>query len=117
LLSSSTYSLSNLSAGAITIQNTSSLSDKTLTILGQGANNSDIGSSYSWKDRLFSIVGSAAQSLSVVLEDLTLEGGNAVAGGVLGGTAALGGALLVDDANVTLSNDTLQKESMQAVVW
>jgi len=108
LLSASTYVLSDLSSGGIIIENTSSLPSKTLTITGQGQTSSIIGSSFSWHDRIFEIEGSGGQSLNVTMQHLTIEGGNAQNGGVLGGTEALGGGLLIENANVTLNDVAVQ---------
>jgi hypothetical protein len=108
ILAGATDQLSNRAAGGIEIQNTSSLPSKTLTITGQGQSTSIIGSINNWGDRIFEIVGSSSHALNVILQDLTIEGGDAKNGGVLGGTKSLGGGLLVDDANVTLINDAVQ---------
>jgi hypothetical protein len=116
ILSASHYLLSNRSVGGIVIENTSSLSSKTLTIIGQGESSSIIGSIFNWSDRIFEIVGSGGQSLNVTLQGLTIEGGNALNGGVLGGTNALGGGLLIDDANVTLANDAVQNNQAQGAI-
>ena len=85
LLSASTYQLSDTSSGGLLVENTSSLSSKTLTITGQGATSSIIGAVPDWNDRIFEIVGSTGQTLNVTLQDLTIQGGNALNGGVLGG--------------------------------
>jgi len=113
ILSSSTYLLSDMTAGGLVIGNTSSLPSKTLTITGQGQTSSIIGSVFNWHSRIFEIEGSGGQSLNVILQDLTIEGGNALNGGVLGGSNALGGGLLIDDANVTLTNDAVQNNVAQ----
>lgn len=113
ILSASTYPLSNKSAGGIVIKNDSALPSKTLTIAGQGTTATIIGSVFNWRDRIFQIEGSGGQSLNVTLQNLTIQGGNAQNGGILGGTDALGGALLIDDANVTLTDDVLQNNKAQ----
>jgi len=108
LLESSTYLLSDAAAGELLINNSSSLPGKTLTIAGQGAANSIVGSGYEWTDRIFEITGSNLSSVSVVFQNLTIEGGNAENSGAVGGTAALGGGLLIEDAAVTLQDVVVQ---------
>ena len=108
LLAASNYLLSDASSGGILITNGTSLPSKTLTIAGQGQANTIVASVYNWHDRIFEIEGSTGSALNVVLQDLAIEGGNAQGGGVLGGTAALGGGLLIDDADVTLASVLLQ---------
>ena len=113
ILSASTYDVSNRSAGGLLIQNASSLPSKTLTITGQGQSSTVISSIFNWKDRIFEIVGTGGQSLNVTIENLTIQGGHAINGGILGGDDALGGGLLVDDANVTLTDDLVQNNVAQ----
>ena len=113
ILSASPYLLSNTSLGALVIENSSSLPSKTLTITGEGSTNSVIESAYGWMDRIFQIEGSATQAVNVTLQNLTIQGGNAQNGGVLGGDDALGGGLLIDDATVTLVNDVIQDNQAQ----
>ncbi len=116
LLSTSTYLLSDTSSGGLVIDNASSLPSKTLTIAGQGQNSSIIGSVFNWHDRIFEIEGSAGLLLNVIMQNLTIQGGDAQNGGVLGGNDALGGGLLIDDANVTLTNDVVQNNQAQGAL-
>ncbi|HEV3437152.1 MAG TPA: choice-of-anchor Q domain-containing protein, partial [Gemmata sp.] len=116
LLSASTYLLSDASSGGLVIDNASSLPSKTLTIAGQGQTSSIIGSVFNWLDRIFEIEGSGGLSLNVIMQNLTIQGGNAQNGGVLGGSDALGGGLLIDDANVTLTNDVVQNNQAQGAL-
>ena len=76
--------------------------NRTLLITSQGPGLATIGaSSSSWNDRILQIIGG---NLTVTFQNLTITGGHAVDGGVLGGDAALGGGLLIDGAQVALSN-------------
>ena len=110
VLSSATYVLNNTSLGQIVIQNTSDLSDKTLTIVGQGETSTIIEPSlFLWSDRVFEVVGTSQANVTVVFQDLSIEGGNATGGGILGGTAALGGALLIDGGTVEMTHVALTK--------
>ena len=86
----------------VLIDNTSNLHSKSLTFVGQGATTSVIDASGA--SRVFEIVG-AGSSLSVVLQNLTIEGGLATDNGGLNlPNTALGGGLLIDGGNVALSN-------------
>ncbi len=115
-LAASTYLLSNSTAGGLSITNASSLPLKTLTFAGQGQTSSVIGSVANWHDRIFQIQGSSTNALNVDFQDLTIERGNAQNGGVLGGTAALGGGLLIDTASVKLSDVLLQNNQAQGAL-
>ncbi len=112
-LSAASYLLSDTNAGELLIDNTSSLPGKTLTIFGGGQDSTTIGSVFNWQNRIFEVDGSAGKSLSVVFQNLAIEGGNAQDSGAVGGNAALGGALLIDDATVTLVNVLLQQNKAQ----
>ncbi len=99
------YLYSDSASGAIVVQNASSLASKTLTIVGVGAGSTVIEpNGGGWQDRLFEIVGTTKAQTFVNIEDLTITGGNARGGGVLGGVAALGGGILIDNAMVTLQH-------------
>jgi hypothetical protein len=113
LLSASSYLLSNAAAGDILITNSSSLAGKTLTIAGQGPASSIIASSFDWTNRIFEIAGASGKAVSVVLQNLAIEGGHAENGGALGGNAALGGGLLIEGAAVTLKNVLVENNSAQ----
>ena len=78
-----------------------------MTIEGQGKGPYDTvlaGSSATWNTRILEIVGMGGAGVKVVFKDLAIQGGKATDGGVLGGSAALGGGLLVDGGQATLSN-------------
>jgi hypothetical protein len=115
-LAASTYLLTNASSGGIVITNSTLLRTKSLTITGQGEASSVIGSAFNWRDRIFEIVGSATHSQVVTLQDLAIEGGDAQGGGILGGSTALGGGVLVDNAAVTLANDLLNGNQAQGAI-
>jgi hypothetical protein len=104
ILSSANYVLSDSAAGELLINNSSSLSSKTLTITGQGPASSIIGTDFNWHDRVFEIEGASGKPLNVVFQNLAIEGGNARNGGGVGGNRALGGGLLIEDAAVTLTD-------------
>ena len=102
ILSTATYVLTDTTAGQIVIQNSSSLAAKTLTIVGQGETSSIIepGTYPSWTTGSSRSSGRARRTMTVVFQGLTIEGGNATGGGILGGNAALGGGLLIDGGTV-----------------
>ena len=95
--------LSETSDSQIVIENATSLA-KTLTIEPQGPASVKIQGSVGWNTRIFEIVGTGSASVTVVFKDLEITGGKAHDGGVLGGTAALGGGILIDGGQVTLSH-------------
>jgi hypothetical protein len=108
VLATGTYPLSNATLGQLLIENSSSMTSKTLSIVGEGASSSIIEPGIAgWEDRIFEIVGTTGANMTVVFQDLSIEGGSATNGGVLGGTAALGGGILVDGGTVSLTNVTL----------
>jgi hypothetical protein len=115
LLSASTCLLTDRSAGGLVIANNSALPSKTLTISGQGQTSTVIGATYFWHSRIFAIEGALGKSLNVAVDDLTIQRGAAEDGGVLGGGDALGGGVLINDANVTLTNVLLQKNQAQGM--
>ena len=88
ILSSSDYVLSDSAAGELLITNSSSLPGKTLTITGNGPAGSIIATDFNWHDRVFEIAGSSSKALSLVLQNLAIEGGNARNSGELGGSVA-----------------------------
>ena len=78
ILEAATYVLTDTTAGQIVIQNGSSLPGKTLTIVGQGdgAGGTIIQPGTSaWQDRIFEVVGTTGSDISVVFQDLAIEGG------------------------------------------
>jgi hypothetical protein len=100
-----TLALSELSPGNLLIENENiaKAPDKTLIIDGAGRGFTIIepSTSITWVSRILQIVG---PSVTVELENLTIKGGRAHDGGAVGGTMALGGGILIDGGNVTLSN-------------
>ena len=117
VLAAGTYPLTNQSLGQLVIQNQSTSLFKTLTFVGQGETSSIIAPGIlNWNDRDIEILGSSGAGISVVFQDLAIEGGNATNGGVLGGNAALGGGLLVDNAIVTLANVLVQNNQAQGAI-
>jgi hypothetical protein len=75
---------------------------KTLILSGQGEKNSILTGGPDSQSRIIEIVGN--HDLTVQLQNLSIEDGHATNGGNLGGTAALGGGMLIEGANVSLSN-------------
>ncbi len=100
-----TLALSELSPGNLLIENenTAKAPQKTLIIDGAGRLVTIIepSTSVTWVSRILQIIG---PSVTVELENLTIRGGRAHDGGAVGGTMALGGGILIDGGNVTLSN-------------
>jgi hypothetical protein len=100
----SSITLTDAAAGELVVEN-GTATPKTLTIAGLGSRPSAtvLSGSSTLNARVLEIVGTGTASLTVILQDLTIEGGDAHDGGVLGGGAALGGGLLIDGGRVTLS--------------
>ena len=67
----------------------------------------------SWTDRIFEVVGTSQANVTVVFQDLAIEGGNATGGGILGGTAALGGGLLIDGGTVPMTHVAVSNNEAQ----
>ena len=101
----SSITLTDASDGQLEIGNSTGTA-KTLTIEGQGAMPSDtvIAGSTTLNSRIFEIVGAGTAGVTVVFKDLEITKGRAHDGGILGGAAAVGGGILIDGGQVTLSN-------------
>ncbi len=77
-LASGTYKLTDAVEGNLLIQDTASgVASKTLTIIHLGAGSAIITGSSSWQDRIFEILGTSGASVSVLFQNVTIEGGNA----------------------------------------
>ncbi len=102
----SSFNLSDNAAGPLLLKNASTLPHKTLNIVGNLAGQGTIitGNNTTWENRFFNIVGS---DLTVNISNLTMKGGYADDSGPLGGPNSLGGALLIMNAQVTLTNVTI----------
>jgi hypothetical protein len=108
-LGDGTFSLTDTTDGNLLIDDqNSAVVSKTLTIVGQGETKTIVTGGSNWADRIFEVVGRTGALMTVVFKDFTIEGGRASNGGVVGGSDALGGGLLIDGANVTLSKVNLQ---------
>jgi fibronectin-binding autotransporter adhesin len=106
-LEAGTYSLTDKALGQLVLEDTASgVPNKTITIVGQGAGSTIIEpeDDAGFATRDFEIISTPGAAVTVIFQDLTIAGGYAENGGALGGTAALGGGLLIDGGQVTLSN-------------
>ena len=115
-LSASDYVLTNAASGELLITNASSLAQKTLSITGTGPTSSIIASTFNWRNRIFEVTGSTTHALNVVFQGLAIEGGHAQNAGAVGGNAALGGGLLIENAAVTLNNVFVQNNQAQGAI-
>ncbi len=98
-----TYTLTEAAGGSLLIQDLASgVANKSLTIEGAGSLQSTITPQGAF--RILQVVGTQSAGISVIFENVILEGGRALDGGVLGGRAGLGGGLLIDGGNVVLSS-------------
>ena len=98
--------LSDTTAGQLVIENATSI-PKTLTIAAQGPGGVQIAGSVDWNTRIFEIIGTGSASVTVVFKEVGIAGGKANDGGVLGGNEALGGGILIDGGQVTMSSGSV----------
>ena len=104
-----------LSSGELVVQNSSTLSNKAISIVGQGATTSVITANQT--SRVFDIVDtSATHTLSVLFQNLSIEGGRATddAGLNLPQTV-VGGGLVIDGGDVTMSNVAVKSNKAAGV--
>ncbi len=110
------YPLTSVNLGQLVIEDAStSVGSKTLTIIGQGANQTIIepSTAQGFGSRVFEIISQSGATMTVIFKDLTIAGGYAGDGGVLGGQTALGGGLLIDGGMVSMTNvDLVNNEAV-----
>src|SRR5262249_14736594 len=85
----------------------------TLTFVGKGAASTTVGSGFNWHNRIFEITASNPDSLKVVFQDMTIEGGDARDSGGLGVNRALGGGLLLENGAVVFTNGDVRDNDAQ----
>lgn len=103
-LETGTFSLTDTSSGDLLINDQAAgVAAKTFTIVGAGAGTTIVDASQ-LQNRVFQIVSSQGAAVTVVFQNLTVQGGAAGDGGALGGNAALGGGFLIDGGDVTFSS-------------
>ncbi len=110
MLEAGTYALNAATPGQLVIQDlTGGLSHKTITIIGAGTGATIIEPSDAkgWDNRIFEIVSHTGATVTVYFQNLTIAGGQATNGGVLGGTTALGGGVLIDGGTVYMTSVNL----------
>ncbi len=109
VLAQADYTLTNTSLGQIVVSDANTnLLAKSLTIEGAGQGESIISSGVdTWHNRLFDIQSGPAALETVAFQNLTISGGNAVFSGTSISAQAAGGAILVQNASVSLTNVTL----------
>ncbi len=93
VLGSGVYPLTNVSMGPLLIQDSSSiLPSKTLTIVGPGWSSTAIEpvTAKGWASSVFEVVSKPGADVAVDFRGLSIEGGYATNGGILGGSVALG---------------------------
>jgi hypothetical protein len=103
-LAAGSYTLTDSADGDLLIHNLVGGATKTFLINGATQATTVIQGGDTWDDRIFQIVSSPTAAVAVTMKNLTIEGGNAFTAGAVGGTAALGGGMLVDGGQVTLSH-------------
>ena len=104
-LAAGAYTLNDAAAGNLLIQDAAAgVASKTFTLVGQGTASTIITGGSGWHDRIFQIVSAAGATVTVTLQNVTITGGNAQNSGLVGGNAALGGGLLIDGGQVSLTN-------------
>ncbi len=75
------------------------VSHKTLNLVGEGLSANAVVITGGGTNRVFQV----ASTVTVVFKKMSIEHGKATDGGMVGGTAALGGGLLIDGGQVTMS--------------
>ncbi|HVU89305.1 MAG TPA: dockerin type I domain-containing protein [Pirellulales bacterium] len=103
-LAAGTYALTDSTDGNLLVHNLAGGATKTFVLAGAAQATTIIQGGDSWNDRILQIVSAPGAAVAVTMKNLSIQGGNAFAGGALGGTAALGGGVLVDGGQVTLSH-------------
>ncbi len=88
----------------------SSVPHKTLTIVGTGSSPAQTVADGSGSSRVFQITS----SITVIFKDMAIEHGKATDGGNLGGTTALGGGVLIDGGQATMSSVSVNSNSASA---
>ena len=96
--------LTDSTDGNLLIHNLTGGVTKTFILNGTAQATTIIQGGDSWDDRIFQIVSTPTAAVAVTMKNLAIEGGNAFTAGAVGGTAALGGGMLVDGGQVTLSH-------------
>jgi hypothetical protein len=105
LLFDATYVITDTSLGALLVDNDSSLPAKTLVIEGQGESSTIIEPGVNpWNDRIFEVTSTSAAQMTVILQNLTISGGDAAGGLSSASTTAQGGGLLVNGGAVFLTD-------------
>ncbi len=111
VLEAGTYELNGTAASSLLIENTSGNPNlvKNITIQGAGPDSTIIVPSQpqGWAASIFEILGTPGAQVNVTIKGLTIAGGEATSGGVLGGKAAVGGGILIDGGDVALSQVAL----------
>ena len=104
--------LNDATAGQLVIDNPTSI-PKAITIEGQATSplSTTIAGSGIWNTRIFEIVGTGPASLAVFFRDLVITGGKAHDSGTLSLDAAVGGGMLIDGGQVTLSDMSVANNS------
>jgi RHS repeat-associated protein len=111
VLSAGTYQLSSdfTAFQALTIEDRSSVANKTIVIVGQGIGQTTITplgptDKTPWDDRVVHVLAPpSGQSFTVAFDDVTIRGGNVEAKIGNPPKPAQGGGILIDGGNVTLS--------------
>ncbi|MHB1558088.1 MAG: RHS repeat-associated core domain-containing protein, partial [Isosphaeraceae bacterium] len=98
-----TYVVNNLTLQSLN----SGVPKKTLEIVGQGTAANQVVITGGRTSRVFQV----ANSVKVVFNKIAIEDGKASDGGLVGGTAALGGGLLIDGGSVSLSHASVLNNS------
>ena len=80
---------------------------KTLTIVGQGSSPTQVVADGGGAGRVFQVTS----SVTVIFKNMAIEHGKATNGGNVGGTAALGGGVLIDGGQVTMSSASVASNS------
>lgn len=105
-LAAGNYNLVNTAAGELVATNQTATPDMLLTIAGAGAATTFIqpSSAVTWTDRIFEIDGA---NITVIIQDLTIQGGDVESASGNNPPTARGGGLFINGSDVTLDHATV----------
>ena len=103
-LAAGTYTLTDSADGNLLVHNLAGGADQDIHHQRERASHDDHPGGRFLERSYLSNRECAGAAVAVTMKNLSIEGGNAFTAGAVGGTAALGGGMLIDGGQVTLSH-------------